>query len=63
MFQGHNHAGHYSHIEGIHYYTLKAMVEGTGQENSSYAIVEVDDDHTAVVTGYRWALSTTMMKA
>lgn len=63
VFQGHNHAGHYSHIEGIHYYTLKAMVEGSGEENSAYAIVEIDDDHGLVVTGFRRALSRRLPKA
>ena len=63
VFQGHNHAGHYSPIEGIHYYTLKAMVEGAGAENSSYATVEVRDDYTVVVTGYRRALGTEMKQA
>jgi len=57
VFQGHNHAGHYSLIEGIHYYTLRAMVEGTGEKNSSYAIVEIHDDLGITVTGYRRALS------
>ncbi len=57
VFQGHNHAGDYNLIEGIHYYTLKAMVEGTGEENNSYAIVEIDEDHSITVTGYRRALS------
>ncbi len=57
VFQGHNHAGHYSHLEGIHYYTLKAMVEGAGKENSSYAIVEVDDKQNILVSGYRRANS------
>jgi len=60
VFQGHHHAGHYSHIEGIHYYTLKAMVEGTGEENNSYAIVEVRDDNSIAVTGYRKAVSKNM---
>ena len=62
VFQGHNHAGHYSHIETIHYYTLKAMVEGSGKKNSSYAIVEVCDDHSIIVTGYRRAESKKMDK-
>ena len=57
VFQGHNHAGHYSYIENIHYYTLKAMVEGSGDKNNSYAIVEVHDNHNIVVTGYRCAMS------
>lgn len=60
VFQGHHHAGHYSYIEGIHYYTLKAMVEGGGVENNSYAIAEVYDDSSIVVTGYRKALSKEM---
>jgi predicted phosphodiesterase len=57
VFQGHHHEGSYSYIEGIHYYTLKAMVEGPGQENNSYAIVEILPDQTINVTGYRKAVS------
>jgi predicted phosphodiesterase len=57
VFQGHHHEGSYSHIEGIHYYTLKAMVEGPGQENNSYAIVEILPDQSITVTGYRKAVS------
>lgn len=63
VFQGHNHAGHYSHIEGIHYYTLNAMVEGPGQKNNSYAIVEVHDNHDITVTGYRKAPGKKLKKA
>jgi hypothetical protein len=55
VFQGHNHGGHYSHIEGIHYYTLKAMVEGSGEQNNSYAIVDLHADFSMTVTGYRKA--------
>ncbi len=57
VFQGHNHAGHYSRIEGIHYYTLKAMVEGSGADNNAYAVVEVYGDHGMSITGYRKAVS------
>jgi predicted phosphodiesterase len=57
VFQGHRHDGSYSLIEGIHYYTLKAMVEGTGPENNSYAIVEVLPDMNITVTGCRKAVS------
>ncbi|MBN1830690.1 MAG: metallophosphoesterase [Deltaproteobacteria bacterium] len=56
-FDGHNHNGGHNKIEGIHYYTLKAMVDGSGMENSSYAIVEIMPDRNIVVTGYRKALS------
>jgi len=63
VFQGHNHAGAYSRIEGIHYYTLKAMVEGQGEQNNSYALVEVLDNHDLVVTGYRKAVGSVLGKA
>ena len=42
VFQGHDHSGGYVRIGGIHYTTLKAMVEGPAPENNSYAIVAVD---------------------
>jgi len=57
VFQGHHHEGAYVRINGIHYYTLKAVVEGHGQENNSYAIVEVHPDRGLIVTGYRKAVS------
>jgi len=56
VFQGHHHAGSYRRINGIHYYTLVATVEGQGVDNNSYAIVEVRPDGLAV-TGYRKAVS------
>ena len=62
-FDGHNHSGGHNIIEGIHYYTLKAMVEGSGSENSSYAIVEIAPDKNIVVTGYRRAESRDFSKA
>jgi len=57
VFQGHHHQGGYSRIGGIHYYTLKAMVEGPGPENSSYAIVQAMPDASITITGYRKAVS------
>jgi predicted phosphodiesterase len=63
VFHGHNHAGHYSQIEGIHYYTLKGMIEGSGEENSSYATVALYADHSIEVTGYRKAVGMKMEKA
>ena len=57
VFQGHHHEGSYRNIEDIHYYTLKAVVEGSGAENNSYAIVEVFPDHSITITGYRKAIS------
>jgi predicted phosphodiesterase len=60
VFQGHKHKGMYSQIEGIHYYALKALVEGSGDENNAYAIVEILPDGIIAITGYRKAESRRM---
>jgi predicted phosphodiesterase len=57
VFQGHRHRGGYTEIDGIHYCTQKAMVEGHGSANNAYAIVEVRPSRDIVVTGYRLAVS------
>jgi hypothetical protein len=57
VFQGHHHPGAYSHINGIHYYTLKGLIEGHGEDNNAYAVVEVHPDLNMTVTGYRKAPS------
>jgi hypothetical protein len=57
VFQGHHHPGAYSFINGIHYYTLKAVVEGSGPENNAYAVVDVHPGLNLTVTGYRRAVS------
>ena len=53
VFQGHYHNGYYSFRNGIHYYTMKAMVEGSLPENNSYAIVEIDDHLNIMVSGFQ----------
>ncbi len=60
VFQGHQHRGQYRLINDIHYYTLKAMVERSGKENNSYAIVRIFDDRTMEITGYRRAVNHTL---
>jgi predicted phosphodiesterase len=57
VFAGHKHEGDYYNIAGIHYYTLRAMVDGSGLENNSYAIIEVLHNRNIIVTGYRKAVS------
>jgi predicted phosphodiesterase len=52
VFQGHSHQNDYQEIAGIHYCTLVAMVEGSGEENNGYSIVEVEDGMIRV-TGFR----------
>lgn len=53
VFQGHYHEGGISRLNNIHYYTLKALVEGTGPENNNYAIVEIDKDLSIRIKGFR----------
>jgi predicted phosphodiesterase len=53
VFQGHYHKGSLNKIENIYYYTLKAVVEGSGPENNNYAIVEIGADQIIRVKGFR----------
>jgi predicted phosphodiesterase len=62
VFQGHNHNGYDSRIKGIHYYTLKAMVDGSGSQNNSYAIVQVFENGLITITGYRKAVAKKIYK-
>ena len=55
VFQGHKHDGGAKVINGILYYTLRALVEGSGKENNSYAIVNLDSSGEIVIEGYRKA--------
>jgi 3',5'-cyclic AMP phosphodiesterase CpdA len=52
VFQGHHHEGHYSFRNGIHYFTMKAMVEGALPDNNSYAIVEIDNELNINIDGF-----------
>jgi len=62
VFAGHYHTGSYVKINNIHYYTLKGAIEGTGEENNAYAIVEVDENYNITVSGYRKAVTMDMPK-
>jgi hypothetical protein len=62
VFQGHDHPGGYTLINGIHYYTLRAVIEGSGEANNAYAVVEVNPELDLVVTGYRRAVSQTLVR-
>ena len=53
VFQGHYHKGGLNKINNIFYYTLKAVVEGSGPENNNYAIVEIGDDSIIRIKGYQ----------
>ncbi|MFO0818657.1 MAG: metallophosphoesterase [Pirellulales bacterium] len=53
VFQGHSHQNDLSEIEGIHYCTLVAMVEGSGVENNGYSLLEIDSQGTIQLQGFR----------
>jgi alkaline phosphatase len=56
VFHGHDHKGGYSQINGIHYYTLKGLIEGDFPESNSFAIVTLTKDHI-MIKGYGTAVS------
>ncbi len=53
VFQGHSHKNDLKRIGGIHYCTLVAMVEGSGESNNGYSVMEIDDDDNIRITGFR----------
>ena len=54
---GHDHKGGYNLLNGIHYYTLRGMVENAGFENNAYAIAELDPENNLTINGYAKAAS------
>lgn len=52
VFQGHHHEGNYSYRNGIHYFTMKAAIEGSMPENNSFAIVEIDRELNIHIKGF-----------
>lgn len=55
VFEGHVHEEIYRQINGIHYYSLNAVIDGDGAENSAYMIVSVYKDGSLLVDGFRRA--------
>lgn len=53
VFQGHSHQNDLKEIGGIHYCTLVAMVEGSGEDNNGYSIMELEANGTIHLTGFR----------
>jgi alkaline phosphatase len=53
VLQGHSHKNDHQEIGGIHYATLVAMVEGTGPDNNGYSQMDVFDDGTIRLSGFR----------
>ena len=53
VFQGHSHRNDLQEIAGIPYCTLVAMIEGSGLENSGYAMLDVLPDGSLRLHGFR----------
>ncbi|MEW4490933.1 metallophosphoesterase [Thalassoglobus sp. JC818] len=53
VFQGHSHQNDLKEIDGIHYCTLVAMVEGEGPENNGYSLIDIEPSGTIRLTGFR----------
>lgn len=53
VFQGHSHKNDYNDLGGIHYCTLAAMIEGSGEENNSYTLMAIHPTGTIELTGHR----------
>ncbi len=53
VLQGHSHENDLRDIGGIHYCTLRAMVEGSGPDNNGYATMELTSDASIRLTGFR----------
>lgn len=53
VFQGHSHQNDYKEIDGIHYCTLAAMIEGSGVESNGYSLLELHNNGTLQLSGFR----------
>lgn len=53
VLQGHSHKNEHQEIEDIHYVTLVAMVEGAGPDKNGYSTLDILQDGTIRVTGFR----------
>lgn len=63
VFQGHNHINEHKEIDRIHYCTMGAVVEGGGAENNAYSLLEVYEDGTLRLEGFRRHVDRTLKRA
>ncbi len=52
VVQGHDHKGAYAKINGIHYFTLKALVDGPTLKNNAYALVTIGVNNRLSIRGF-----------
>ena len=62
VFQGHSHKNDYQEIAGIHYTTLVAMVEGSGEANNGYGLLEVFGDGSLRLAGFRQQVDCSLVR-
>ena len=53
VFQGHSHQNDLKDINGIHYCTHVAMIEGSGDANNGYSVMGLEPNGTIRLTGFR----------
>jgi len=53
VFQGHSHQNDYREIDGIHYCTMRAVIEGSGAANNGYALITLQPDGSIALEGFR----------
>lgn len=53
VLQGHHHQNDCKEIDGIHYCTLRAMIEGSGAENNACVVMDILPGDTIRITGFR----------
>lgn len=53
VFQGHSHHNDYKDINGIHYCTLAAMIEGAAPDHNGYSVLSLSPDGSLALTGFR----------
>ncbi len=63
VFQGHSHKNDYQQIAGIHYTTLVAMIEGSGEENNGYSLLDIMADGSLRLNGFRRQTNRTLNHA
>lgn len=59
VLQGHHHRNAHRVIDGIHYCTLEAVVEGPEPTDNAYGLLEVYDDGSMTLEGFRQLASYT----
>ncbi len=53
VFQGHSHQNALNNIGGIHYCTMRAMVEESGETNNGFSVIKIEPNGTIEVTGFQ----------